>query len=377
MKRILIASYYFFPENVPRAFRTFELAKEFSRRGFDVRVVIPDTEFDYFSLEKKYNFSIIKLKTVEVLNCSYKKVRGSDFLNTGKFDNIKRYVSRILYYFFGEKKIQYSYKLCRYLNRINEKFDYIISISYPVYVHFGIALASARNKNLADIKIADCGDPFYYHEMNKLAFYFKYFEKWIFRRFDYITVPTRLAVQSYLEYKSFDRIKVIPQGFDFATVKLADYKKNTVPTFGYAGAFLEIQRDPKQLFEYLIRLRFDFRFMIFFTKPETSMKLISRYIDKLKNKIIIKYDIPREEVLFELSKCDFLINVENMSTNQVPSKLIDYMLVKRPVFSFAPDEFDPDEFDEFLRGSYKKAFKQDIGNYNIKKIVDDFLALKK
>ena len=40
-KRILIISSAFYPFNSPRSFRTTELAKEFARRGHQVKVITP------------------------------------------------------------------------------------------------------------------------------------------------------------------------------------------------------------------------------------------------------------------------------------------------------------------------------------------------
>ena len=54
--KICIASYYFLPENRPRSYRTFELAREFSRLGHDVTVFIPEYDYNYDGLIRKYNF---------------------------------------------------------------------------------------------------------------------------------------------------------------------------------------------------------------------------------------------------------------------------------------------------------------------------------
>ena len=39
---ILLVSYYFYPELTPRAFRTFELVKEFCEQGHKVTLLIPN-----------------------------------------------------------------------------------------------------------------------------------------------------------------------------------------------------------------------------------------------------------------------------------------------------------------------------------------------
>ncbi len=374
--KILIASYFFYPENMPRAFRTFELAKGFSAKGHEVDVYIPDYDFDYNELSKKHNINIYKINSGFFFNKGRKKkIFIKNKINFKKKTIVNNILKKVLYYFFGEIKFEYAIEIYKALKENKKKYDIIISISYPIYVHYGVALAIKNNKDFGKIKIADCGDPFYYQEENKIAFYFKFFEKWIFNKFDYITVPVNIAINSYLYFKNKNNIKVIPQGFDLSNIKLAKYNKNKIPTFGYAGAFIENQRDPKILFEYLLNAEFDYRFSIYLTKSESSLKLINKYTDLLKDKIIIKANIPRDDILFELSKCDFLINIENLSTNQTPSKLIDYSITNRPIFSFHPEKFNKEIFNEFISGNYNSKLNINLKDYNIKKITDDFLEL--
>lgn len=53
MKRILIVTHWYFPRNVPRAFRAKELVNEFRNRGFLVDLVVGD--YKQFILHKDYN----------------------------------------------------------------------------------------------------------------------------------------------------------------------------------------------------------------------------------------------------------------------------------------------------------------------------------
>ena len=60
-KKILIVGNTFFPENSPRAFRTTELAKEFSRLGNKVTIIIPKYRTEHFMFEKDFNVEIKNL----------------------------------------------------------------------------------------------------------------------------------------------------------------------------------------------------------------------------------------------------------------------------------------------------------------------------
>jgi len=376
-KKILILSYFFIPESVPRSFRTFELAKELAKKGNSVTIYIPNYNYDYTELCKKHNFRIIKINSGFFLNKNKKKsISKQNKSEIYKSGNLKNKITKILFFFFGEKKIEYSLILFKNLLKIKENYDLLISISYPIFVHLGAALALTFNKNLAKKKIADCGDPFYFHESIKLAVYFKYLERFIFKKFDYITIPTDKALNSYLYFKKKDKIKIIPQGFDFESVKTAVYKKNKITTFAYAGAFDSSYRNPKLLFEYLLKLKINFKFLIFMTKENVTFNCIKNYVKNLEDKLELIPNTPRDDVIFNLSKCDFLINVENITTNQIPSKIIDYVLSKRPIYTFYPENFNEKIFNDFLNGKYDNGYNFDIKDYNIKKVAEQFLNLK-
>src|SRR5690606_24925286 len=110
-------------------------------------------------------------------------------------------------------------------------FDYLITIAAPHPIHWG---AGFVKKRLSNCWVADCGDPYMLNPFAFHPFYFKWFEKNWCSKADFITVPIEAAKEGY--YPEFrDKIRVIPQGFDFSSVKLAEYKPNSVPTFAYAG----------------------------------------------------------------------------------------------------------------------------------------------
>ena len=160
--------------------------------------------------------------------------------------------------------------------------------------------------------------------------YFRFVEKWFCRKADYITVPFEGARVGY--YDEFhDKIRVIPQGFRFddADALPRAYSRNPVPTFAYSGALMPGIRDPRPLLEHLVGLPLDFRFHLY----TANSSLVAPYLDRAQGRIIVSGYIPRTELLEVLSRMDFLININNASERQMPSKLIDYYLTGRPVLS--------------------------------------------
>ncbi len=377
--KILIIAYHFYPDVTPRAFRAFELVKQFSKEGHTVRVLLPGSDYDYSEVCKKYNF------TVDFVDYHKPSEIVSSVSNTSQTileKLLKKLLKKIMQCVFpsGRKLKFYFYYVYKKLMDYEKHLDMIISIAAPYDNHIGAAMAFRKNKYLEDVvKVADYGDPFYKNPaLPNCPFYF-WIDKFIASKFDFITIPTEKAFSIYTNFKEKRFIKIIPQGFDFSKTKIADYQINDVPVFAYAGIFYEDIRNPKPLLEFLLKLHansVDFIFIIYTTTGNfNSMKLLNKYKNILKEKLIINQFIPREDVIFELSKMDFLINLENLSSSQVPSKLIDYTLTKRPIYSFSQVNFFEDTFMNFFRGNYSEEKKIDLDDFNIENVSKQFTEL--
>jgi hypothetical protein len=104
--------------------------------------------------------------------------------------------------------------------------------------------------------------------------------------------------------------------------------------------------------------------------------LIRNYLDILGHKMEIKTLIPRTEIIKEMSKVDFLVNIENDSDSQTPSKIIDYSISGRPIISLNMKNLDEAMLQEFLAGRYDQCLIiDDLEKYNIKNVVDKFLEI--
>ena len=70
---------------------------------------------------------------------------------------------------------------------------------------------------------------------------------------------------------------------------------------------------------------------------------------------------------------DFLINIRNESTVQVPSKLIDYYLTHRPVLEISSAFEEAEMFDAFMSGDYSKQTTiEHPERYNIQNVARQF-----
>lgn len=363
--KILIISAYFTPEITPRAFRTTELVLELLKRNNDVVLYIPFRDYDYSSLLTKYRKLQIKFLTKDELLFN---------LPVGK--EIWKRGYRFLYYKYSQLTcypyIKLKHSIPEILKDDDIDYDLMISIAAPHAVHWGCAQAVEKGYVKAKKWIADCGDPFMGDETQYRPWYFKNDEINFCSLSDYITVPIDNAIKAY--YPEFrHKIKVIPQGFDFSKYKdiQKNYKKNNIPTFAYAGSLYPGYRDLNSFIGFLSTLEENFRFIVYTPKSV----LVDSYKKQLGDKLVIKSFIPRHDLLCELSTMDFLINIENKGKAQLPSKLIDYSLIKRPVLSVSNIINEKDILD-FLSGKYnQQMILPDLSNYDIKNVVDRFLEL--
>ena len=72
---------------------------------------------------------------------------------------------------------------------------------------------------------------------------------------------------------------------------------------------------------------------------------------------------------------DFLVNFDNNTDEQIPSKLIDYAVTGRPVLNITKN-IDFNAVNDFLNAKYEKKMKfYDLKKYDIKNVVKQFLEL--
>ena len=359
--RILIISKHFYPKQNPRAFRAFELAKEFAMQGHEVKVYTATGNFDYTETERKYGFKVAnlgKMKFARVTNDGSQKIRKYHRL-------LNSLLGRLIHF----PEIETAIKIPKLLR--SEKFyDILISLALPHPTHWGCAMAFRKNRMLAKTWIADCGDPLTGNKFSNYPFYFRYVENWVFNIADYITVPIKEALDAY-DTSLHHKIRVIPQGFKFDNVRTSAVR-NDEPTFAFAGAFYENKRDPREFLDYLLTLKTKFKFIVY----TNNDSLLYQYKTLLSEKLVIRKYIERSLLLEELCKMDFLINFENLHTEQSPSKLIDYAITNRPILSVPSKHINKRIIDEFLVGDYTNGLKIDnIEIYKIENVVSKFIEL--
>ncbi len=364
-KKVLIVSRSFYPENSPRSFRTTELVKEMCRQGHDVTLVTLKNDLLHAPIEKEFG---VKIKNMGPLKFKpFNLSEGSSFLVL-----IKRIFNRALLMLVEYPEIELMFKVKKALKK-ESGYDLMISIAVPHPVHWGVAWARTKKNPIASTWVGDCGDAYMgvaKHDSFDKLFYFKYVEKWFCRKADYISIPKIMMKVNY--YPGFHhKIIEIPQGFRFEDVQVQNNQpKNEVPTFAFAGVFMRTTRNPAPLLQYLSQIKKDFKFIVYTQNAD----LLTPFKNTLQEKLEIRNYLPRAELLNELSKMDFLLNIGYDPAQQAPSKLIDYHLTGRPILSFTSNEVDKKKLNDFLEGDYAGAFTfENIEQYRIENVCKAFL----
>ena len=373
--KILLLSRWFFPAKSPRAFRTTELLRELTKRGYEVDFFCPEEAvFDCdFATDKLHVYRIpmsqlLKQKTMP-LNARKNQTWQTVCVNI---------VRRVSYYFLGggPRDVIYAVRLYRELEkRVSiQTYDLLFAISYPFCLLVASALYSLHNKQIR-CKIADCGDPLYYNPGIIKAPYLKYIEKIILQKFDWITIPMREAMVGYRHCDLGERLRIVPQGFKLMNMEDDIYCPNMIPHFCYAGVFYEKIRDPSFFFDFLCKLQEPFYFIIYALEDSFTNRVLLSYRKKLGEKLLIRAPVEREQLIHEMATMDFVINFDNENSNQRPSKLIDYAMSRRPILSFNRQTFRSEDFQAFLQGDYSAQYRVDLEQYDIRRVVDQFEAL--
>jgi hypothetical protein len=362
-KKFLLVSDGFYPEISPRSFRATELTKEFCRQGHEVTVITKFRINEYTDFLKEFPISLkMWSKPVFPKIPVFRKWPFSFF-----FRGIARVMALLFEYPVIEEMFQVKKKL-----KHEKGYNLMISFAVPYPVHWGVALSRSKQHRIADIWVADCGDPYMGDVLDSFRkpFYFRYLEKLFCRRADFISIPVESALSGYYP-EFYNKIKIIPQGFNFDLAERKPEFKNNIPEFAYTGGFLHGIRDPKLLMEFLTSIDMPFRFYIYTNEPE----LLNKYKDGLKDKLIVSGYIAREDLMKRLAELDFLINFDNNTHLNVPSKLIDYAITNRPVLNINKD-FCFEDIMSFLRGDYsKRMLLPDPEKYHIRNITKQFLDL--
>jgi hypothetical protein len=358
LDKVLLIGQTYRPANKPRSFRLINLAIGLEDHFDEVHVAC-FTNNDWFDNKKTKVFSLGKSTFLyENSNGIVKRSLNSKLLIFGlsKFVSIQElYVAFRVFLFLIKSKINYSL---------------IITVAQPHGINWGVAVYKYLTKNKTTW-LADCGDPFYFNPFLKIRYpYFtRVIEKYWCRIVNEIFVPFEKAKEGYF-FEFRDKIHSLPQGyyFDLGNYKSL-YAKNNIIKFAYAGAFYKGFRDPNKFIGHLLSSNENFEFVIY-TDSRTVINQQYLFDPRIK----VCRIIPRDELLIELAKMDFLVYFENNNEVQLGSKLIDYGIASRPVLRIGLD-VDCKVLSRVLKYDFSDCILVDPAEFDNNKIIEKLINI--
>jgi len=374
-KKILIISHQFLPFVSPRTTRWSLLIDELTKRGNEITVLtgtVPE------ELKKKYEVLYFGNKQ---FSSNINKVRKDSQDSSNNFlkkiiYSILKTIYRFLFKTFSwpDYAMFWAFTIFKNRKRIENKFDIIISVSLPFTSHL---CAYILQKRISADWYMDIGDPFSLKnnspENNRIIYSYlnKYYEKKFYQNASKIIFTHDEVAELHQNKFNIDRTKIVI-GYPIALLDEKRIKnsltfdyEDTPLKIGYFGAFTKSVREPNN---YIISIANSLNDEI---KHEWYInKESKKYFTSIKNISSHQFlDILPREVALEVmvSKMHVLLSIGNFNKYQMPSKVIEYISLGKPVLHFAEIPDDPlynfnDLFDN-LKIINSKTTKNELENY--------------
>jgi len=374
-KKILIISHQFLPFVSPRTTRWSLLIDELTKRGNEITVLtgtVPE--------ELKKNYEVLYFGNRQ-FSSNINKVRKDSQDSSNSFlkkiiYSILKTIYRFLFKTFSwpDYAMFWAFTIFKNRKRIENKFDIIISVSLPFTSHL---CAYILQKRISADWYMDIGDPFSLKinspENNKIIYSYlnKYYEKKFYQNAEKIIFTHSEVAELHQDKFNIDRRKIVI-GYPIALLNEKRIKnsltfnyEDTPLKIGYFGAFTKSVREPNN---YIISIANSLDVQI---KHEWYINEESKkYFTSIKNISSHQFlDILPREVALEVmvSKMHVLLSIGNFNKYQMPSKVIEYISLGKPVLHFAEIADDPlynfNELFDNLKIINSKTTKNELENY--------------
>lgn len=382
--KVAFITYYFSPELTPRAFKWEDIINYLTKNhdiSFDV--IVPQKPGIRRLFKDTTRITIHETKNGLFLNQMRMKVGNISANKKGNTFHLLKIFPKLLIekLYFPDISIEwvpFAIRKCAELKK-EKKFDLVISNALPFTCHIiGYYFSKIEGLPL----ILEYGDPFGFNPFlgfnrcyKRLA---KVIESRIINKARYIVVPTYESANGFINYHSMneEKLRVIPTGYPQIS-KINEINNtgshNNCFNIVYSGSFYAKGRNPKTFFESLVTLKQKYPFIFrrlkvhFYGNYSSISNLILFYQKKIgKDNFILNNPVDRKQMIHILSEADLLLNFGNESIYQMPSKLVDYQYVNKPILTIKPQGIP---YCRYLRNEIVCENVQEEIIYLIKKII--------
>lgn len=329
----------FAPKNNPEAVVNAKLVLAFLSKGFEVDVISNGKKSNY-----AYTQEIDRL-WLPLINNIY-EIEVPSLKKIARYADLFKCVIKTGQLIEGCRWAYYAYKKALELTE-NKKYNVIISRAMPDVAHLPALLLSKKK----GIKwIANWNDPHPekaphpWERIRGFSFFKSKYNKALINNIDWHTFPSnkmRTYMADYLSKKILERSSVFPHiGLSQKIVKTQDLRYFKIC---YAGALYK-GRDPSSLFNAIseildetVRLRNVIKIVLLGDFSNWIIDLIEKY--HLGDNVIIQKSLCFSNSLDFISEMDLLFLLETDYTDGIflPSKMVDYYQVNRPILAIGPE----------------------------------------
>ena len=374
-QKILLVSHQFLPHLSPRTTRWKTLVDKLIDMGNEVTILTgssPDETVENYNI---LYFGNKKMSTT--MNSIRKDANNLDNPSLKKIIyNLLKKVYRFLFKNFAWPDYAMFWIFTVYKNKtkISKDFDSVISVSLPFTSH---VCASIIVKELKTKWVMDIGDPFSLKvqspENNTILYSFlnRFIEKKYYNKADQIFFTHQEVLdfhQKKFKIKN-SKLKIGHPIFEILNKNILlskEYNYNKLPiNIGYFGIFTDKIREPFNYINYIANNLGD-EFNHYWYINEESKKYFTPFQDQGNH--FIEQLIPREEAIKKMiNNFHLLLSIGNTNKYQLPSKVIEYISLGKPVIHFAEIPSDPMYRFEKLFTNLKIINKEtqpgDVNNY--------------
>ena len=390
-KKILIVTHQFLPHVSPRTTRWKMIIDDLIERGNQVTILTGTPPDDSV---KNYDILYFGNKKISSTISSIRKDANNNSQNRAiknfVYNSLKK-IYRFLFKTFSwpDYAMFWAYTIYKNKKKIPKNYDYIFSVSLPFTSHLCGSILFKHSSNW----IMDIGDPFSLKkdspENNRFLYSSinTYFEKKYYKKSKRIIFTHYESLLFHQENFNLDPKKLIIghpiSKIDLNKISLSEkYNYSDVPVkIGYFGIFTEGIREPTNYLNSICKdLEIDFHHY-WYTNNESKKYFIS-YLNNKQH--TFNNLVPRTEAIdLMINSMHILLSIGNTNTYQLPSKVIEYISLGKPVLHFAEISNDPmykfqnlfsnlkiinrntqkDDLHEFLQNFQLQTVKLNIDNF--------------
>jgi glycosyltransferase involved in cell wall biosynthesis len=240
-------------------------------------------------------------------------------------------------------------KKAKQLLELGSDYDTLISVSHPFTGHlvgYNLKKYHPRMQWLVDI-----GDPFCFLEhmpTNNHSLYKKLnyaFEEKVFIQANAVTVTTELTLKIYADIfpETAEKIRVIPPLLSLDTnyncQNLVFSTKTNNLRLVFVGTLHQLMRKPDfllKIFEKLLTTHLAEKLELHFVGSLNNCEDFFKEYNKLFNeKIFFHGKVSHYQALQAMKEADVLVNIGNEFPYQLPSKVVEYVSLGKPILNIA------------------------------------------